>query len=169
MYATLAPVYGIDQFVVFAISRNLQVDVFVAKVRSHIRPPSLLPISCAIAMHVIFILSQMLPKAMRFRSVITATPFQRLWLQLNARTLLNVQDMCEFVHGVFKCVSQWLAQRVISGIGGVHVTLAIRLLSAANMVNIAELVSSWSQKLVDVRFWRRKQRRIFASSPFQWR
>ena len=49
--------------------------------------------------------------------------------------------MCEFVHGAFKCVNQWLAQRVISGIGGVHVTLAIILLSVVNGASTAWLAS----------------------------
>ena len=49
--------------------------------------------------------------------------------------------MCEFVHGVFKCVNQWLAQRVISEIGGVHATLAIILLGEVIGASTARLAS----------------------------
>ena len=78
MYVSLAPDYGTDQFVVLAGRRNLQVDVFVAKVRSQMCPLSHQPANCGIATHAICILSQILPMTLSFASVITATPLQIL-------------------------------------------------------------------------------------------
>ena len=142
-HAQLALDYGIAQSVVIVGGMSLQLVASAARERSESRWRGH-SIVCAFALDATMICLQMPPNTPRSSSVIIATWRQTTWPQLNVCTSLNVQDMCMFAISVFRYVSQLPARRVISGIGGFHVTLAAQArLGRLSMASIARLAFAW--------------------------